>query len=290
VVWNPIFSAYGASQLAVVLAGAGLASICISQLAVAQSVPLAGTAEADSADARHALDPALQFTEASLQHIQARVDDYTALLTKRVRVGGELGDYQFASVKIRNRRAEEGRIITPMSVYLKFLKPAAIKGREVIWVEGRNNGKLVAHDGGLKNLLRVNLDPTGPLAMRGQRYPITEIGIENLALKLIEKGERDRMHEECQLNVYKGATVAKRSCTMFEIIHPVEREHFDFHRAHVFFDDELNVPIRYASWSWPMQRGGQPVLEEEYTYTDIKLNVGLTEGDFDPDNPSYDFW
>ena len=34
---------------------------------------------------------------------------------------------------------------------------------------------------------------------------------------------------------------------------------------------------------------GEPVLEEEYTYTDVRVNVGLTDLEFDPDNPEYDF-
>lgn len=33
----------------------------------------------------------------------------------------------------------------------------------------------------------------------------------------------------------------------------------------------------------------KPVLEEEYTYMDVKLNVGLTDEDFDPDNKTYQF-
>ena len=74
---------------------------------------------------------------------------------------------------------------------------------------------------------------------------------------------------------------------MIEVRHPVKRPHFDFHIATIFIDHELNVPIRYASYSWPTEEGGEPVLLEEYTYLDVKLNVGLTDADFDPDE--YDF-
>jgi hypothetical protein len=77
---------------------------------------------------------------------------------------------------------------------------------------------------------------------------------------------------------------------MVQIIHPVRQQHFDFHRAQVFFDDELNLPVRYASWSWPAEPGGQPLLEEEYTYTKVTINVGLTDLDFDPGNPEYGYW
>ena len=242
------------------------------------------------AERPHPLDPALRTARHSLQHIQLNVRDYTAIMSKRVRVDGELNDYQHTYVKIRNRRVENDRLTTPMSVYLYFLKPDAIKGREVIWVENRNNGRMVAHDAGLKRLIKVELDPNGSMAMRGQRYPITEIGLEKLVQKVIETGNRDRQRDECQVKFYDNAKINQRVCRMFEIIHPVERPDFDFHRAQVFFDNDLNMLVRYASWSWPKKEGGKPVLEEEYTYTDIKVNIGLTDLDFDPDNPAYGFW
>jgi hypothetical protein len=221
--------------------------------------------------------------------MQANVRDYTAIMTKRCRVGGELSPYQQALVKIRNRRVEVGQVTVPMSVYMKFRRPESIRGREVIWVEGRNGGKMIAHEAGLKSLIRVSLDPHGAIAMRGQKYPITEIGLEKLVQKLIEKGERDRQYDECLVKCYERATVDKRTCRMFQIDHPHERPHFEFHRAQVFFDDELKMPVRYASWSWPAEHGNDPVLEEEYMYTNVQINQGLTDLDFDPANPAYSF-
>jgi hypothetical protein len=125
--------------------------------------------------------------------------------------------------------------------------------------------------------------------MRGQRYPITEVGMDNLLLQLIDKGNRDRQHGECQVDFHHGAKINDRGCRMIQIIHPEQRPHFDFHRVQVFFDDELKLPVRYASWSWPTEPGGKPLLEEEYTYTNIKINVGLTDLDFDPESSEYNF-
>jgi Protein of unknown function (DUF1571) len=59
--------------------------------------------------------------------------------------------------------------------------------------------------------------------------------------------------------------------------------------ARIFVDDELNVPIRYESYDWPEQAGGQPELIEEYTYLNLKLNNGFTDADFDIRNPNYGF-
>ena len=75
---------------------------------------------------------------------------------------------------------------------------------------------------------------------------------------------------------------------MIQVIHKEERAPFEFHKAQVFIDDELNVPVRYVAYDWP--RGGQePELQEEYTYINIKLNVGLKDIDFSPENPAYKY-
>ncbi len=239
----------------------------------------------------HPLDPALEIARSSLQNIRSSIQDYTAIVIKREQVGGVLGEYEFIGAKIRNRQVENGQIKVPFSVYLTFLKPASIKGREVIYVETQNNGNMVAHEGGMKGrfLPTVNLDPKGMMAMRNQRYPITDMGIENLVVKLIEKGERDKKQGMCGVEFHRGAKVGGRPCTVLSVKHDDRKACFDFHIAQIFIDDELNIPIRYCAYEWPKQSGGEPVLLEEYTYQKLSLNVGLTDLDFDRENPKYNF-
>ena len=121
------------------------------------------------------------------------------------------------------------------------------------------------------------------IAMRGNRYPITELGIENLAVKLIEKGNRDIHEGDCKVTFYNQAKVAGRVCTGIEVKHPEKRPPFDFYLARVFIDDELTIPVRYAAWSWPNAPNESPQLIEEYTYTNVKINQDLTDADFDPE-------
>lgn len=253
----------------------GLASICFSE----------ELARPDT----HPLDPALKIAREKLEFLKTEVRDYTCTIIKRERVKGGLGGYQKIAAKIRHRRESDGKIETPFSVYLKFLSPEATAGREVIWVEGRNSGYMIVHETGLLNIKRLSLDPNGVLAMMGNRYPISEIGILNLAEQLIKKGERDRKQGECEVQMFKNAMVNKRPCMMIQVIHPVKRDHFDFYKAQIFIDEKLNVPVRYAAWLWPESPGEEPVLEEEYTYLDVELNVGLTDKDFDPDNAEYNY-
>jgi hypothetical protein len=189
---------------------------------------------------------------------------------------------------VRCRKADEK---IPLSVYLRFLKPEAVKGQEVLWVEGKNNGKLIGHQGGRLGRLTPSmwLDPHGPIAMRGNRYPITEAGVENLVAKLIEKGERDRKRDECEVKFYEDAKINKRPCLLIEVKHPTPRPHFDFHIAQIYLDKELNVPVRYAAFTWPEAEGDKPLLLEEYTYVNMTLNKGFKDADFDDHNKSYGF-
>lgn len=236
----------------------------------------------------HALDPVLELAQQALTQMQSNVKDYAGKLIKRERIGGKLGAEVHMEFKIRNPHRNQDRQI-PLSVYLKFLEPKSARGREVIWVEGRNDNKLIGHEGGFLNLLRVELEPTGMVAMLDNKYPITEIGLLRLVEKLIEKGQRDRAVGPCEVSVHENQTVGDRTCRLIQVTHPKPDSRFDFHIAQVFMDVERMVPLRYAAFLWPEQPGAEPPLEEEYTYLDLRLNVGLTEIDFDPENSNYNY-
>ncbi|MEX0818362.1 MAG: DUF1571 domain-containing protein [Pirellulaceae bacterium] len=239
--------------------------------------------------ATHPLVPAIERAQEGLKLIEETINDYTTTIIKRERIGGVLKEHEFISAKIRNRKVKDGKVVVPFAVYLKFLKPDAVAGREVIWVEGKNDNKIVAHESGLLGFKRFHLPPDGFLAMMGQRYPITNIGIQTLIEELLVRAKNDLKYGECEVKFYKGAKVDKYVCTLIEVVHPVQRDHFTFYRARIYIDETLGVPVRYAAWTWPAKPGGEPVLEEEYTYRNIKLNVGLTDADFDPDNEAYDY-
>jgi len=229
----------------------------------------------------HPLAPALRIAEEGLVRIENHIHDYKCTLVKRERIAGKLLDHEFMDAKIRHK---------PFSVYLAFKNPASVRGREVLYVEGQNNNNLMAHEGGaLLKLVTVNLNPTSSLAMRNNRYPITEIGVKNLVQRLIEVAKEDMQYGECEVKFTNGAKINGRVCTAIEVIHPVPRSNFRFHKAHIFIDDQLQVPVRFASWDWPAQNGGEAPLLEEYTYLDMKINNGFTDADFDPKNPNYKF-
>lgn len=254
------------------------------------TTPAPAKTAAATARAPHPLDRAVDFAEDALKGMQAEVMDYTAILSKREQVDGVVGPPSFMNIKIRCPRTLADGSHVPFSIYMKFLRPKNEAGREVIWTDGQNDNKLIAHEGsGILRLKKFYLDPAGTLAMRGQRYPIYDAGLENLIIKLIEKAERDRAAGPCTVNYREGAMINKRSCSLIELIHEEKCAPFEFYKAQVFIDDELNLPVRYVSYDWPASPGAEPQLIEEYTYYNVKTNVGLKDVDFDPNNPAYKF-
>jgi len=228
----------------------------------------------------HPLMPAIDLARAGLARIE-KVPGYSAVLVKRELIGEELSDTEYMFLKIRHK---------PFSVYMYFLGPAKLKGQEVIYVEGQNDGNMWAHSTGLESMFgTVSIAPDSWIAMRGQRYPTTEIGILTLTRRLIELAEKDAKYGECKVNVYRGAKINNRLCTCIEVIHPVPRRNFHFHLARIFVDDELVVPVRYVAYAWPKKPGDPPILMEEYTYLNLNLNCRFTDADFDPKNPNYRF-
>lgn len=245
---------------------------------------------AKPAVAPHPLDRALSFAQESLEMIRSDVYDYTARMAKRERINGTLSKTSFMDIKIRCPRVTPQGQQTPFSIYMKFLQPRDSAGREVLWVDGVNNGNLLAHQpGGLIGMRTFELSPTGMMAMQGQRYPIYEAGLENMIVKLIEKATRDRAAGMCEVTYRDGLTMNKRACSLIEVVHQEKRAPFEFHKAQVLIDDELNLPVRYTSYDWPKAPGAKPEILEQYTYINVKLNVGLTDKDFDPSNSAYVF-
>ncbi|MDH3716918.1 MAG: DUF1571 domain-containing protein [Planctomycetota bacterium] len=240
------------------------------------------SAEGAQTAGAHPLVPVIKLAYDGLQRIDNEIYDYSCTLVKRERIDGELGEHQYLFAKVRHE---------PFSVYMYFIAPNEMKGREVIYTAGQNGGKLRAHEaqGWKSKFGMVSLDPNSRLAMVGQRYPITMTGMRIMTQRLVEVAEHDTQYEECEVKILEGGKINGRPCTCIQSLHPVPRKHFRYHMARVFIDDELQIPVRYAAYKWPNKKGGQPLLDEEYTYLNIKLNNGFIDADFDYRNEDYRF-
>jgi hypothetical protein len=216
---------------------------------------------------------------AECQERYQSVSDYTCTFWKRERISGKLSTAHIMAMKVRTK---------PQSIYLKFEQPA--KGREAIYVAGRHAGKVVAHDVGFNKLLAgtIHLEPTSARAMTDCRHPITEAGIGPL-LETVSRRWALELNQTETVVTFGDMLVGERACQMIETTHPGRGGDFLFHKVRLFIDKELGLPIRFEAYDWPRKPGIEPELAEEYTYGDLKLNVGLKEIDFDVANSTYSF-
>jgi len=227
-------------------------------------------------------DPAAQARRLLAQskaHFQT-VQDYTCTFYKRERMAGRLSEPNAMVMKARAH---------PQSVYFKFIQPNA--GREAIWVAGKNNGKIVAHEAGISKVIAgtMHLDPKGGMALEENRHPITEAGIGHMIDKVLARWESDLAHPGAHVVIHPQARVGDRPCTMVEEIHARKESPLQFHKVRIYIDRELGLPIRYEGFDWPARAGAEPELVEEYTFVNLRLNPGLKDRDFDPKNAQYSF-
>ena len=245
------------------------------RIVILAAVATAFVSDADGADVKrgeHPLDRAIAMASSSLDNVKKNVKGYRCKFVKAERIGSKVSKYSHMEMRVRHE---------PFSVFLKFVDPDEHAGRQAIFVRGKNNDKLVVKERFLPKFAAVKIDPAGRLATEGQRYPITEAGIKNLTERLLEVARHDRRQAETEVKYYYNAKVGGRECNVIEVIHPKQRDTFLFHKAQVFVDRELNVPLRYAAYGWPPEPGAEAPLEEEYTYLDFKIDNDLTDADFE---------
>jgi len=266
----------------------GMGSTTVSTLSVPQrlptqpdSIPLSPKQAMDSdAVTSHPLDPAIQLMQICRNRFAA-VFDYEARIVQEERIGRSLLASQDMVAKFRTH---------PQSVYLKWKAPEA--GREAIYVEGRDEGKLLVHAAGVKKaFLGVNrIDPDGPQAKRETRYSVTEGGIGHSIDKLLVRWEYERRFDETNVSI-TSVKVNGRPCVLISAVHPRPDDgKFKFHTMRVYVDKENMLPIRTEAYGYPTSPGKEPGdLLESYTYLDLRLNPGLKDIDFSIANPAYEF-
>ncbi len=228
-----------------------------------------------------ALAEGLALVESAYNSFDARIADYTATFEKQERVDDVLLPQETIAIKVRQQ---------PFSVYLKHQAPADKQGQEAIYVDGQNDGNLVAHDGNpLLGLMTLRLPPQGFLAMQGNRHDITSAGMKNLLGQLLKLSqEQEENLARCHIRWIAGETVDKRPVRCLEIRSEERLPGFPIAIARIYFDDGYQTPVRYEAFEWP-EDGGDPILVEFYQYSNVQLNPGLSDLDFDPQNEAYNY-
>ncbi|MBF8298892.1 MAG: hypothetical protein HW395_1549 [candidate division NC10 bacterium] len=203
----------------------------------------------------------------------ARVSDYTAVFRKQERVDGKLLSEETTLLKFQK----------PLKVYMKWIEDPS-KGTEALYVDGSNGNKLLVHRGGLLGILTLSLDPRGSLAMTRNLHPITEVGFGYLIDGLQRNIRTALLHGELEVIRLAEETFKGRFTIVVEAkFAPRAGRTYHASRMVCHIDTELQLPIGAAFYD------EADALIERYSYSDVKLNVGLTPLDFSRENTAYRF-
>jgi hypothetical protein len=234
----------------------------------------------DRLDGTSAKRKVVDLLDEALERI-GRISGYTAQLRIQERIRGTLGPEQRFEMKLRH---------SPFAVYMKSVTPTS--GREAIFAEGRFDNKLVAHQVDWTRRLtpRLVLAPTSPLVLAYSRHPITEAGLANLARSLRKAAQLD-LDDDGAITVLDRVADAEGRAWL-RSTHDYARTSFtrSFSRVEVFYDPTTSLPLRMSGYDWPKPGdSGEPQLGEQCAFEELNFDVPLSDLDFDPENPAYDY-
>ena len=247
--------------------------------------------------------------------VLAAVDDYRGTLWKQERFGDELLEQTLAF-----------KFSRPFKVYIKYVEPHA--GREVIYIRGTNRNRVRAHKGSVPDLA-VSLSPFGRISMKGNHHPITSFGLESMlriaassVRKAIRRGDASislsdggivlghpTWRIEMQTNAGGHYVTVRASENLWELARRVGQDMYVIlhhnedirsprdvrpgqrvfipryyaSRGQFFFSKQTHLMIKTVTWDH------QGRLYERYEFSDLELNPGLDDQDFDYRNEGYDF-
>lgn len=248
-------------------------------------------AETDDGIQHLTMGQVLEMAQAARKKLSESLDDYSARFVKQeMDQSGVIGPETEMTMKVQTRMRGDGEE-APLRVYLRFSAPEAIKGREVLWAEDLNGGKMAVHEVGLLfSLKTLWLDPTGMIAMQGQRYPISQIGLVRLVEQLIERGEKDRDNPDISVVLTEQHPFDGLMTQLIQVHRArPSGEPDDFSLAEIVIDPQRQLVLSFRSFGWPEEEGEQSPVLESYSYYDVQTNIGLTDADFVTTNDAYSF-
>ena len=204
----------------------------------------------------------------------AGVKDYTATFTRSEILRDKQRPEETIALKFRE----------PLQVYMKWLSESG-KDREAIFVKGRDGDKALVHEPGwISGHFTVLLPPDGPTIMSRSRHPFDEVGIGRIIELITSTFEKANQAGDLEMRDRGTIIEDGRKLRVIEGILPKDpAKKYYCYRAIVSIDESLKLPVAVKVYDWDDK------LIEDYRYKNLQINLGLTDIEFSPENPSYGF-
>lgn len=244
---------------------------------------------------RLALHLHVALLEVGKQRIE-RFPDYSAKFFKQERIDGEdLQEVQSCQLKLRHE---------PFSVYMKWEEGGDV-GRQLLFVDGQHDGKMLVKLGGRKGALLpiLKLDPDGSIALKEARHPVTEMGLLKLADLILKYRKRDLdLKEGVHWQMLPDQKFLDHDCYCFVVEYDSKEFEPVYRKSITYIDKKHSLPVGVKNFGWPVEElaaADAPVrdpqaldeatLIESYGYKDMSFETRLADNAFDKGNAEYKF-
>ena len=202
----------------------------------------------------------------AMKKYEASVSDYAVTMTRRERSDeGKLGRREIVLCRFRQR---------PFSVFLKWEKGAG-KIDRALYAPSLLGPQIHVHPTGLAGLFAsvVKVDLDGKHAKVAKR--IQNFGFGNTLSRLVARGTGAPGKNELSARFLGQTDVAGRPALAIEWRFP-HKDPYPYGRVVVQLCAETLLPVAISMWNFQGQ------LQAAYTYSDLRVNVALTDDDFSP--------
>lgn len=193
-------------------------------------------------EGRAALERLVSFLDEGVGWL-ASLPGYSAVLCRQERIRDELRAPEEIRLKIRHE---------PFSVYMKWT--AGDVGRELLYVDGENDGRMLVRVGGWKSRLVPPLwiDPFGDRAADASRYPVTEAGLLAVARQLAVDRRNDLLRPDpVSCSLVPGRMWNDRPCWLAEVSFDRPGVCRNYRKSVVYVDRTWRVPLCIRNYEWP---------------------------------------
>jgi len=199
------------------------------------------------------------------------VKDFTAFFSKKELLNGRI--YEEKNVLLKQAK--------PLKVYMKWTQ-GDDEGQEIIYHPEKYGKKLQAHGGGWLNVVNVSLDPEGSQAMKKSRHAVYDSGIGHIHELIKKNYQLTKTTGKGKIAFVKEEMFDNKKTYLFQADLP-ENLGFYAKKILVNLDAATKLPLRITVYGFKNE------FLEYYAFTNLKLNPGLTDKDFDMDHRDYKF-
>lgn len=216
---------------------------------------------------------------ARLERMRSAADalrEYTYTFQRQEWVDGKQQPKHLMAIKFRK----------PMDIYIKWVGDTH-KDRELMYRRGWNDGEMMVKPGPM--IPTLSLDPNGRIAKRGSRHGIEMIDMSNVAKLILT--QTDRLDSSAELSATfsekSSQTINGEASWCVRIDLPKDKDPALYaYRVDMCLSEATGLLTRLRSWDMESEQMRQVA---DYEFRQVNLAPGLTDADFDSENPAYGF-